>query len=74
MDEILASIQLPDVVTEALLSRSGVYGPFLALAEACELNSMLVGSLAETLKISAEDLNAAHLSALVWSKNVVTAG
>ena len=74
MDEILASIQLPDVVTEALLSRSGVYGPFLALAEACELNSMLVGSLAETLKISAEDLNTAHLSALVWSKNVVTAG
>ena len=73
MNEILASIQLPEVVTEALLHRSGNFGPFLALAEACELNSMLVGSLSESLKISAEDLNTAHLSALVWAKNVVSA-
>lgn len=73
MEEILASIQLPEVVTEALISRQGVYGPYLALAEACELNSMLVGSLAEGLKIDAEDVNSAHLSALVWAKNVATA-
>ena len=53
---MLSSIQLPEVVTEALISRGGVYGPFLALAEACELNSTLVGSLAESVKISAEDV------------------
>ena len=73
MQEVLASIQLPEVVTEALISRSGLYGPYLALAEACELNSSLVGSLAESVKISSEDLNAAHLAALVWAKNIVAA-
>lgn len=73
MEDVLSTIQLPEVVTEALISREGVFGPYLALAEACELNSMLVGSLAESLKISAEDVNTAHLAALVWAKNVATA-
>ncbi|MBR7791900.1 HDOD domain-containing protein [Undibacterium sp. FT147W] len=73
MEDVLSTIQLPEVVTEALISRGGVFGPYLALAEACELNSMLVGSLAESLKISAEDVNTAHLAALVWAKNVATA-
>jgi c-di-GMP-related signal transduction protein len=73
MEEVLSSIQLPEAVTEALLSRSGIYGPYLALAEACELNSMLVGSLAESLKISPMDVNKAHLSALVWAKNIAAA-
>ncbi|MFZ6656112.1 EAL and HDOD domain-containing protein [Undibacterium sp. TJN19] len=72
MEEVLSTIQLPEVVTEALISRGGVYGPFLALAEACELNSMLVGSLAESLKITPSDLNAAHMAALVWAKNVAS--
>ena len=70
MEEVLSSIQLPEAVTEALISRSGVYGPYLALAEACELNSMLVGSLAESLRIKPIDVNKAHLSALVWAKNI----
>ncbi|MFZ6747617.1 EAL and HDOD domain-containing protein [Undibacterium sp. Ren11W] len=70
MSEVLSSIQLPEAVTEALVSRSGVYGPYLALAEACELNSMLVGSLAESLRISPVEVNKAHLSALVWAKNI----
>lgn len=73
MNEVLSTIQLPDAVTEALISRSGLYGPYLALAEACELNSMLVQSLSESLKISAEEVNKAHLSALVWAKNIITA-
>ncbi|MBI3285985.1 MAG: HDOD domain-containing protein [Burkholderiales bacterium] len=73
MEEVLSTIQLPEAVTSALISRGGVYGPFLALAEACELNSMLVGSLAETLKISPDEVNQAHLSALVWAKNIASA-
>lgn len=72
MSEVLSSIQLPESVTEALISRSGIYGPYLALAEACELNSMLVGSLAETLRIKPVDVNKAHLSALVWAKNIAS--
>lgn len=73
MEEVLSSIQLPEAVTEALISRSGIYGPYLALAEACELNSMLVGSLAESLRIKPVDVNKAHLSALVWAKNIASA-
>jgi c-di-GMP-related signal transduction protein len=73
MTEVLSSIQLPEAVTEALISRSGIYGPYLALAEACELNSMLVGSLAESLRIAPSDVNKAHLSALVWAKNITSA-
>lgn len=73
MNEVLSTIQLPEAVTEALISRSGLYGPYLSLAEACELNSMLVQSLSESLKISADEVNKAHLSALVWAKNIISA-
>jgi EAL and modified HD-GYP domain-containing signal transduction protein len=70
MKEVLANIQLSDDVVAALLTRGGKYGPYLALAEACELNSALVASLAATLKLSPEDVNTAHLSALAWAQTV----
>jgi EAL and modified HD-GYP domain-containing signal transduction protein len=70
MKEVLTTIQLPDDVVEALISRGGSYGPYLALAEACELNSTLVGALATKLHISPTDVNKAHLSALAWAQTV----
>lgn len=70
MQEVLDTVQLPDQVVRALITRDGTYGPYLALAEACELNSNLVGSLAASLDISPEDVNKAHLSALAWAQNV----
>ncbi len=70
MEEVLANIQLSEDVVTALLTRSGKYGPYLALAEACELNSDLVASLAANLKLSPLDVNKAHLSALAWAQNV----
>jgi EAL and modified HD-GYP domain-containing signal transduction protein len=70
MKEVLDTIQLPDEVVNALLTRGGTYGPYLALAEACELNSTLVASLAASLDISPLDVNKAHLSALAWAQNV----
>ena len=72
MQEVLATIQLPDEVVKALLTRDGMYGPYLALAEACELNSNLVATLAENLNIAPADLNKAHLQALAWAQNVTT--
>ncbi len=72
MQEVLDTIQLPDEVVTALLSRGGMYGPYLALAEACELNSSLVASLAKSLNIEPVDVNKAHLSALAWAQNVTT--
>ncbi|TFW16772.1 EAL and HDOD domain-containing protein [Duganella callida] len=70
MAEVLANIQLSEDVVTALLTRNGKYGPYLALAEACELNSDLVASLARMLKLSPLDVNQAHLSALSWAQNV----
>ena len=70
MKEVLETIQLPDEVVRALLTRGGKYGPYLALAEACELNSNLVSSLAASLNISPEDVNKMHLQALAWAQNV----
>jgi len=70
MDEVLESIQLPEQVVRALVGREGTYGPYLALAEACELNSDLVASLAAAVDISPHDVNKAHLSALAWAQNV----
>ena len=70
MQEVLETIQLSDDVVAALLTRDGKYGPYLALAEACELNSSLVSSLAASLKLTPLDVNKAHLSALAWAQNV----
>ncbi|MES2263107.1 MAG: HDOD domain-containing protein [Pseudomonadota bacterium] len=70
MSEVLASIQLSDGVVAALLTRSGKYGPYLALAEACELNSALVASLADSVSLTPLDVNKAHLSALAWTQNI----
>jgi EAL and modified HD-GYP domain-containing signal transduction protein len=72
MKQVLDTIQLPEEVVRALLTRDGMYGPYLALAEACELNSNLVASLAESLDISPQEVNKAHLSALAWAQNVTT--
>jgi c-di-GMP-related signal transduction protein len=70
MQEVLDSVQLPENVVRALVSREGPYGPYLALAEACELNSTLVATQAAALDLSPHDVNKAHLSALAWAQNV----
>lgn len=70
MEEVLENIQLSDAVSEALLTRGGMYGPFLALAEACELKCGNAGALADALFISANQVNEAHLAALVWAQSL----
>jgi len=70
MKEVLDAIQLPEPVVRALLGREGQYGPYLALAEACELSSNLAASMAAALELSPLEVNKAHLSALAWAQNV----
>jgi EAL and modified HD-GYP domain-containing signal transduction protein len=71
MQEVLSKVQLSDSVQQAILTRGGVYGPFLSLAEACELDTGDAPRLAEALLLSADQVNAAHLSALAWSQDAV---
>ncbi|TFW09239.1 HDOD domain-containing protein [Oxalobacteraceae bacterium OM1] len=70
MEDVLEKIQLSESVTQALLTREGIYGPFLALAEACELNSPEVEAMATSLCIGAEQVNEAHMAALGWAQTV----
>jgi EAL and modified HD-GYP domain-containing signal transduction protein len=70
MQEVLDTIQLPEPVVQALTKREGTYGPYLALAEACELNSNLVASMAAALELTPLEVNKAHLSALAWAQSV----
>ncbi|SCK60148.1 EAL and modified HD-GYP domain-containing signal transduction protein [Variovorax sp. HW608] len=68
MKEVLEKVQLTESVQQAILSREGVYAPFLSLVEACETDNGDAPRLAEALFVSAGQVNAAHLSAMVWSQ------
>jgi EAL and modified HD-GYP domain-containing signal transduction protein len=71
MEEVLENIQLPEAVTQALLAHEGMYGPFLALAESCEIhNCDKIGELADSLFIGAEQVNDAHIAALAWAESI----
>lgn len=67
MDQVLDKLTLPEPIAEALLNRDGVYGPFLALAEACETaDTRKIDELAAALTLESEQVNKAHLQALAW--------
>ena len=67
MEQILDNLLLPDNVRDALIAKEGLYGPFLQLAEACEDPDLAdVGPLCDSLGITAETLNKAHIAALAW--------
>lgn len=69
-EQVLQQISLPDAIAQALLSRGGVYGPFLALVEACELEGGAAAELADALFMTASQVNQAHLSAMAWAQNL----
>lgn len=67
MEQVLEKIQLSDTVSEALLSRKGIYGPFLELAEACEgADGPQIIKLAESLQFDPNKVNNCHMTALAW--------
>ncbi|MFA7349739.1 MAG: EAL domain-containing protein [Methylotenera sp.] len=71
MEDILEKIQLPETVAEALLTREGIYGPFLQLTEACEsADSKRILELAELLQYDANKVNECHIAALAWAESL----
>lgn len=67
MDEVLDRLVIQEEIAEALLSRSGMYGPILALAEACESNDpRRIEDLAMSLMLTPEQVTKDHLQALAW--------
>ncbi|MDP2154574.1 MAG: HDOD domain-containing protein, partial [Sulfuricella sp.] len=67
MDEVLDKLSLPEAISDALLSRQGLYGPFLDLTIACEEgDSDHIEKLAFSLQLEPDKINQAHLDALAW--------
>ena len=69
LKDAMNQISLPESVTEAILTRKGAYGPFLALTEACEHKNGGASDLADSLLISPQTVNQAHLAAMAWTQN-----
>lgn len=70
--EVLDKIQLPEAVVQALLTREGLYGPFLRLVEACESVDGGGAVLAEAAFLTSAQTNSAHVAALAWVLNLRT--
>ncbi len=69
--DALAAISLPQSVTDALLHNSGTLAPFLQLTLACEnADDATFAELAGELQLSGDQINSAHLQALVWADNI----
>jgi EAL and modified HD-GYP domain-containing signal transduction protein len=71
MEQALGRLNLPDPVVQALLKREGVYGPFLELAIACEEGDQeRIEEYAAVCMLDAEQVNRAHVEAMVWAEEV----
>ena len=67
MEKVLEKLTLPSNISDALLHRNGIYGPFLSLAEACESADIAqIVELATALTLEPATVNEAHLKALAW--------
>lgn len=71
MEEVLERIVLPENIYDALLNRSGMYGPILSLAEACETQDTdRIEDLAASLMLTPEQVTEAHLNSLAWAEQI----
>jgi len=71
MTQALATLNLPEPVTSALVHEDGPYAPYLALAKACEhFDQDSLAHLAGGLGLDADTVNLAHVNALIWSESV----
>jgi c-di-GMP phosphodiesterase len=74
MARILTELSVTDEVRDALLSREGIYGDMLKLAESVEhiqeADSLAVAPLLGKLNLSGEDFYALQVSAFEWSDSI----
>jgi EAL and modified HD-GYP domain-containing signal transduction protein len=71
MATALDTVSLPESVTQALLHRTGPLAPFLELTVACETgNDEAFGRTATQLGLNSNQVNWAHVQALVWAESM----
>jgi c-di-GMP-related signal transduction protein len=72
MPAALASLSLPETVTNALLYGTGPLAPYLALAQACESgDDEAFANTSLALGLSSNQVNWAHLQALAWAETLL---
>lgn len=73
MPAALASLSLPETVTNALLYGTGPLAPYLALAQACESgDDDTFANTSVALGLNSNQVNWAHLQALAWAETVLS--
>lgn len=71
MESALATVALPESVTQALLHRTGPLAPFLELTIACETgDEEAFARTANVLGLNNNQVNWAHVQALVWAETL----
>lgn len=71
MADAMATLTLPEEVTQALLHQSGPLAPLLALTIACEVGDDAAFAIAiQGLGLSNNQVNWAHLQALAWAETL----
>ncbi len=71
MEAALATLALPDSVTQALLHRSGPLAPLLNLTIACETaDDAAFADAIAALGLNSNQVNLAHLQALAWAESL----
>lgn len=67
MEQVLERVVIADKLADALLERTGIYGPFLSLVEAVESGDQgQLEDLSTSLMLSPDQVSEAHLQALAW--------
>ena len=67
MEQVLERLVIPEKIADALMDRTGLYGPFLALAEAVESgDAAKLEDLTMALMLSPDQVSQAHLQSLAW--------
>lgn len=71
MEQVVESMNLPESISDALLGKGGVYGPFLDLAIASEgEDGKVLAEQAAMLGLSADEFNRAQMQALSFAETM----
>ena len=71
MEQVLERVVIPEQIADALLDRSGLYGPFLLLTEAVESGDIeRLDDLTASLMLTPDQVSQAHLQALAWVEQI----
>ncbi|MBS0466887.1 MAG: HDOD domain-containing protein [Proteobacteria bacterium] len=75
LDAAVGLLQLPEHLSAALLRHDNIFGQLLTLVEACESgDDQGFDQAAQSLPLSSQQINWAHLQALAWADEITQAG